>query len=115
MTPNWKYSFGIQYRADLGSAGSITPRFDFAHTGKTSAGRIAAGQPIEFFNAYDIGNARLTWRNEAEDLSISFEVQNVFNEYYTPFRFASVYAFTGTAYSQVGRPREWAVTVQKRF
>ncbi|MFN3456960.1 MAG: TonB-dependent receptor, partial [Novosphingobium sp.] len=115
VTPNWKYSFGIQYRADLGSAGSITPRFDFAHTGKTSAGRIAAGQPIEFFNAYDIGNARLTWRNEGEDLSISMEVQNVFNEYYTPFRFASVYAFTGTAYSQVGRPREWAVTVQKRF
>lgn len=115
VTPNWKYSFGIQYRADLGSAGSLTPRFDFAHTGKTSAGRIAAGLPIEYFNAYDIGNARLTWRNEAEDLSISMEVQNVFNEYYTPFRFASVYAFTGTAYSQVGRPREWAVTVQKRF
>lgn len=115
VTPKWKYSFGIQYRADLGSAGSLTPRFDFAHTGKTSAGRIAAGLPIEYFNAYDIGNARLTWRNEAEDLSISMEVQNVFNEYYTPFRFAAVYAFTGTAYSQVGRPREWAVTVQKRF
>ncbi len=115
VTPNWKYSFGIQYRADLGSAGSLTPRFDFAHTGKQSAGRIAAGLPIEYFNAYDIGNARLTWRNEAEDLSISMEVQNVFNEYYTPFRFAAVYAFTGTAYSQVGRPREWAVTVQKRF
>lgn len=115
VTPNWKYAFGIQYRAELGSAGSITPRFDFAHTGRQSAGRLAAGQPIEFFNAYDIGNARLTWRNEAEDLSIAFEVQNVFNEYYTPFRFAAVYAFTGTAYSQVGRPREWAVTVQKRF
>lgn len=115
VTPKWKYSFGIQYRADLGSAGSLTPRFDFAHTGKTSAGRIAAGAPIEYFNAYDIGNARLTWRNEAEDLSISMEVQNVFNEYYTPFRFAAVYLFTGTAYSQVGRPREWAVTVQKRF
>jgi iron complex outermembrane receptor protein len=115
VTPNWKYSFGIQYRADLGSAGSLTPRFDFAHTGKTSAGRLAAGQPIQYFNAYDIGNARLTWRNEGEDLSISMEVQNVFNEYYTPFRFAAVYAFTGTAYSQVGRPREWAVTVQKRF
>jgi iron complex outermembrane receptor protein len=115
VTPNWKYAFGIQYRAELGSAGSITPRFDFAHTGRQSAGRLAAGQPIEFFNAYDIGNARITWRNEAEDLSIAFEVQNVFNEYYTPFRFAAVYAFTGTAYSQVGRPREWAVTVQKRF
>ncbi|OYW48241.1 MAG: TonB-dependent receptor [Novosphingobium sp. 28-62-57] len=115
VTPNWKWSVGIQYRAELGSAGSITPRFDYAHTGRLSAGRIAAGAPIEFFNAYDIGNFRLTWRNPEEDLSVSFEVQNVFNEYYTPFRFAAVYAFTGTAYSQVGRPREWGVTVQKRF
>ncbi|MBB3861715.1 iron complex outermembrane receptor protein [Novosphingobium hassiacum] len=115
VTPNWKWSAGIQYRADLGTAGSITPRFDYAHVGRQSAGRLAAGQPIEYFNAYDLGNARLTWRNAEEDLSISLEVQNVFDEYYTPARFVSVYSFTGTGYSQVGRPREWAVTVQKRF
>ena len=115
VTPNWKWSFGAQYKADLGSYGSITPRFDMAYTGKTSAGRVAAGGPIDFFEAYTLGNARLTWRNPDEDLSIAFEVQNVFNKYYTPARFAAVYAFSGTIYSQVGRPREWAITVKKQF
>lgn len=115
VSPNWKYSFGIQYKADMGSAGSITPRFDLAYTGKTSAGRVVAGGPIDYFDAYTLGNARLTWRNEGEDLSISLEVQNLFDKYYTPFRFAAVQSFSGTIYSQVGRPREWAVTVKKEF
>ncbi len=115
VSPNWKYSFGIQYKADLGNAGSITPRFDLAYTGKASAGRTTGGGPIDYYPSYALGNARLTWRNENEDLSIAFEVQNLFDKYYTPFRFAAVQAFSGTIYSQVGRPREWAVTVKKEF
>ncbi len=115
VSPNWKYSFGIQYKADMGDAGSITPRFDLAYTGKTSAGRVAAGGPIDYYPAYTLGNARLTWKNKGEDLSISLEVQNLFDKYYTPFRFAAVQAFSGTIYSQVGRPREWAVTLKKEF
>lgn len=115
VSPNWKWSLGIQYKADLGGAGSITPRFDLAYTGKASAGRTVGGGPIDYYPSYTLGNARLTWRNAAEDLSIAFEVQNLFNKYYTPFRFAAVQAFSGTIYSQVGRPREWAVTVKKEF
>lgn len=115
VTPKWKASFGIQYKADLGDSGSITPRFDMSHTGKTSAGRVSAGGPIDFFDSYTLANARLTWKNKDEDLAISFEVQNLFDEYYTPYRFAAVYAFSGTIYSQVGRPREWAVSVKKNF
>ncbi len=115
VTPKWKASAGIQYKAELGESGSITPRFDISHTGKTSAGRVAAGGPIEFFDSYTLANARLTWRNADEDLSIAFEVQNLFDKYYTPYRFAAVYAFSGTIYSQVGRPREWAVSVKKTF
>jgi iron complex outermembrane receptor protein len=95
--------------------GSVTPRFDASYTGKTSAGRVAAGGPIDYFKSYTIANARLTWRNSEEDLSVALEVQNLFNKYYTPFRFAAVYAFSGTIYSQVGRTREWAVHVSKKF
>jgi iron complex outermembrane receptor protein len=114
-TPEWKWSFGVQYKAELGSAGSITPRFDAAYFGKNSNGRVAAGLPIDYAAAYTLANARLTWRNQGEDLSVSFEVQNLFDKYYTPYRFAAVKSFTGTIYSQVGRPREWALTVQKKF
>jgi iron complex outermembrane receptor protein len=114
-TPKWKWAFGVQYRAELGSAGSITPRFDLSYFGRNNIGRIAGGAPIDYAKAYTLGNARLTWRNQGEDLSVSFEVQNLFDKYYTPYRFAAVQAFTGTIYSQVGRPREWALTVQKKF
>jgi iron complex outermembrane receptor protein len=114
-TPKWKWAVGVQYRAELGSSGSITPRFDASYFGQNNIGRIAGGAPIDYAAGYTLANARLTWRNKDEDLSVSFEVQNLFDKYYTPYRFAAVQAFTGTIYSQVGRPREWAVTVQKKF
>lgn len=115
VSPNWKWSAGIQYKMDFGKSGSLTPRFDASYTGQVSAGRVAAGGPIEFFPSYTLANARITWKNEAEDLSISAEVSNLFNKYYTPFRFAAVFAFSGTIYSQVGKPREAAITVKKTF
>jgi iron complex outermembrane recepter protein len=115
VSPNWKWSAGVQYKADLGDAGSVTPRFDISYTGKSSAGRVAAGGPIDYYSAVTLANARLTWKNSEEDLSVSFEVQNLFNTYYNPFRFAAVYGFSGTIYSQVGRPREWALSIKKDF
>lgn len=115
VTPNWRWSAGIQYKADFGNAGSLTPRFDISHTGKSSAGRIGGGLAIEYFPSVTLGNARMTWKNADEDLSVSFEYTNIFNKYYTPFRFAAVYAFAGTIYSQVGRPREAAIVVKKTF
>jgi iron complex outermembrane receptor protein len=116
VTPNWKWSLGVQYKAELGSAGSLTPRFDINNNSRTSAGRnaLTAGA-VGYYPALTLANARLTWKNPADDLSVSLEVQNLFNKYYQPMTFAAVAAFTGTAYSQVGRPREWAITVRKTF
>jgi iron complex outermembrane recepter protein len=115
VSPNWKWSVGMQYKAELGEGGSVTPRIDVNYAGKSSAGRIAAGGPIDYYPSVALANARLTWRNADEDLSVSLEVQNLFDRYYNPFRFAAVYGFSGTIYSQVGKPREWAVTVKKNF
>lgn len=112
--PKWKWSGGIQYKADLGDAGSITPRFDVAFNGKRFNGRAVLGQPYNF-DSYTIANARLTWRNVKEDLEVALEVQNLFDEYYYPSRFDAIYQFTGTVYNNVSRPREWAVSLKKRF
>ncbi|CAH0495653.1 TonB-dependent receptor [Novosphingobium sp. CECT 9465] len=118
-TPAWRGSLGIQYRADLGTSGSITPRFDLSYVGKQTIGRLINGGvfgPLDYNPSITLGNARLTWRNEDENLSISLEVQNLFDKYYyLPIRFAAVYSFVGTSYSNVGRPREWAVSVRKTF
>jgi iron complex outermembrane receptor protein len=115
-TPNWRGSFGIQYRAELGSNGSITPRFDMSYVDKQNIGRLTATSPVDYNPPYALGNARLTWRNQKQDLAISFEVQNLFNKYYLlPLRFTAVYASAGTGYSTVGRPREVALSIQKHF
>lgn len=115
-SPKWKWSGGVQYKADLGTSGSITPRFDVNYTGQQTIGRFSAALPMNYNPSLFLANARVTWRNENKDLSVSFEVQNLFDKYYLlPLRFAAVYGSTGTAYSNVGKPREWAVSVKKSF
>src|SRR5690606_13516390 len=72
VSPHWQWSAGIQYRAELGgNSGSITPRFDLSYRGRTFAGR-GLGAP-DYFDSYVLGNARLTWRNADDNLSISLE------------------------------------------
>lgn len=117
VSPQTQASAGIQYEADLGNSGSITPRFDIAYRGKTflSTTLNAVDPSLEYADAYTLGNARLTWRNVQRDLELALEVTNVFDTYYQPFRFDAVYAFAGTAYAQVGKPREWRVSVKKTF
>jgi iron complex outermembrane recepter protein len=111
--PKWKWSIGVQYEADLGSSGSLTPRLDISHNGSRFGGR-ALGTPFTF-DAYTLANARLTWKNVDKDLSVSLEAQNLFNKYYFNSRFDAVFAFSNTAYSNVGRPREFAISVKKSF
>jgi iron complex outermembrane recepter protein len=111
--PKWKWSIGIQYEADLGTSGSLTPRFDLSHNGSRFGGR-SLGTPF-IFDAYTLGNARLTWKNADKDLSVSLEAQNLFNKYYYNSRFDAVFAFSNTVYNNVGRPREYGVSVRKSF
>jgi len=111
--PKWKWSAGVQYKADLAQAGSVTPRFDISYNGRMYEGR-ALGYPY-WLPTYTLANGRVTWRNEKEDLSVSVEVTNMFNKYYYNAIFSAVYAFTQTAYEQIGHPREWAVTINKKF
>ena len=110
--PKCKWSVGAQYEADLGAAGSLTPRIDVNYLGERFGGRTLG---VYNFPSYTLANARVTWRNKDRDLSISLEVQNLFDKYYLSGRFDAVYAFSGIVYGDVGRPREWAVTVNKTF
>src|SRR5690606_24566915 len=81
FTPRWKWSVGVQYEVPLGSgAGSITPRFDAAYQGAIHANPI--NRESNLIEDYILANARLTWRNEDEDLEVGLEVTNLFDEYY---------------------------------
>jgi iron complex outermembrane receptor protein len=100
--PQWKWSAGIQYKADLGANGSLTPRFDVSHSGSRFGGRAFDGS--FFLPSYTLANARLTWRNSGEDLDISLEATNLFKEYYFTARFDAVGAFTGKLGNRANGP-----------
>ncbi len=75
----------------------------------TNTGNRASG----ILDAYQLANARLTWRNANDDLEIAAEVTNLFDKYY----FLTIFdtGAGGNVTGQPGRPREWAVSVKKKF
>mgnify|MGYP003575025238 FL=1 len=107
----WKWGIGAQYEIPLGDAGSLTPRIDAAY--QSGIFSNAANAPTNRVKAYTIANARLTWRNADNDLEISAEVTNLFDKYYLLNKFDLFPA--GLVTGVPGRPREWAVSMTKRF
>jgi iron complex outermembrane recepter protein len=115
----WQWNLGIQYEADLGGSGSLTPRIDVNHQNRVPGNvlRPAAGSPADVFGrvpGYTLANARLTWKNEDKDLDISLEVTNLFDKYYFPSKF-DLSGLAGSVLGTPGRPREWGITVKKKF
>ncbi|MFC4254197.1 TonB-dependent receptor [Altererythrobacter xixiisoli] len=112
-TAEWKWAIGVQYEVDLGNSGSLTPRFDANYQSDTFSN--AVNGPNNLIDGYTLANARLTWRNADEDLSVSLEVTNLFKEYYFLTNFDLTGAGGGIVTGQPGRPREWALSVRKNF
>jgi iron complex outermembrane receptor protein len=112
-TPAWKWSLGIQYRFDMGNAGSLTPRFDANYQSEVWSN--AVNLPTNHIDGYTVADARLTWRNAKDDLDVALEVTNLFDKYYLLTSFDLTGAGAGLVSGQPGRPREWAVTVKKSF
>ncbi|MBO9498979.1 MAG: TonB-dependent receptor [Novosphingobium sp.] len=113
-SPTWKWTLGGQYVADLGSTGTLTPRVDASYQSKVYTGSKFGGSP-QYIAGYTVVNARLTWMNEGGDLSVSLEGTNLTNKYYYVSLFDLRDAGAGLDKAQPGRPREWAVSVKKKF
>ncbi len=114
FTPKWKWSGGVQYEAMLGSgAGSLTPRFDLSYQGMIHTNAI--NRDSNKIAGYALANARLTWRNQDKDLEVSLEVTNLFDQYYYLTINDQTTGGQGYDNAQPGRPREWAVSVKKKF
>jgi len=113
FNPKWKWSSGIQYEVPLGSAGSLTPRFDISYQSKVYS-RIP-NTTTSLIPSYALANGRLTYRDSSGDWEVSGEVTNLFDKYYYVTSFDLVSAGAGIVAAQPGRPREWAVTVKRNF
>ncbi|MEO5707891.1 MAG: TonB-dependent receptor [Alteraurantiacibacter sp.] len=110
-TNEWKWSIGAQYVADLPGGSTLTPRLDLSHQSQffVAASNSAASR----VPAYTLLNGRVTWRNADDDLDVSLQVTNLTDKYYYQGAFENLQS--GFAVAQPARPREWAVSVTKRF
>ena len=111
-TPKTKWSIGAQYEFNVGK-GTVTPRIDASHQSDMYSN--ATNGPLNKIDAYQLVNARLTWRTADRDWESSLEVTNLTNKYYLLTSFDLTGAGTGSANGQPGRPREVAFTVKKQF
>lgn len=115
----WQWNLGAQYEADLGDSGSLTPRIDINRQNRLPGNvlRATAGSAADIFGkvpGYTLANARLTWKNAEKDLDISLEVTNLFDKYYFRSKF-DLSGLAGSVLGTPGNPREWAVSIKKKF
>jgi iron complex outermembrane receptor protein len=109
--PKSKWSAGIQYDFLMGDKGMFVPRVDVSHTGTQFAS--STNRPNNQIDAYTVVNARLTWKDSNGKWESSAEVTNLTDKYY--FLTRSDSPTLGYSDGQPARPREWALTVKRKF
>ena len=115
-SPFWTANAGVQYtiEAEAAIGGDITPRLDWIY----QSSEVVSGTTTKFnelLGARSVFNARITYDNYEHDFSISAGATNLFDKTYF-FNVFDSQAF-GNPYSQAqpAPPRQWYVTVEKRF
>lgn len=107
----WKAAGGIQYRADLGALGSLSPRVDIAY--QSSFYTNIDNNPGTLTPGYTIVNSRLAWQSPDKDWEVVLSVTNLFDKFYyqNKFRGPAIASVTG----QPAPPREWSISVRRSF
>jgi iron complex outermembrane recepter protein len=77
QAPNYKFSIGAQYTAELGGGSTLVPRVDMAYTGE-SFGNIFNGN-VNRIEGYAQVNAQLTLNGPDDKWHVKGFVQNVFD------------------------------------
>jgi iron complex outermembrane receptor protein len=107
----WQASAGIQYAADLGGKGTLTPRLDWSYQSNFYYNSV--NTPLDLVAGRSLFNGRLTYTSSDDVWSISAAVTNLFDKFY--YMGTSYNANYGVATGAVGRPREWSLTVKRQF
>lgn len=111
--PKWKWSAGLQYEIPVGGGATLTPRFDAAY--QSGIFTNATNGPLSRIQGYTVANGRITFRSASENWEVSGEVTNLFDKYYLLTSFDLTGAGAGISSAQPGHPREWALTVKRKF
>jgi iron complex outermembrane receptor protein len=111
-TPEDKYSLGLMWEGDMGDRGSLAARVDWSY--QSDMHSAAINQVFTRIPPFGVANARLTWRGAEEKWEASAELNNLTDKlYYTSNTDNSTNA--GTTAFGPAMPRNWALTVKRKF
>ena len=113
LIPEWTASGGVQYEIlaePLG--GSFTPRLDWFYNGTIA---YSSQNPAFDQGGRSIFNGRVAYHNEGLDFDVSLGATNLFNKFY--YYQKTIFRELGlpTNLGQPAAPREWYLTLKKRF
>jgi iron complex outermembrane receptor protein len=115
--PDRTIAFGTQYTFNLGSFGTLTPRFDANYQSEEFWTSTDLTNSFLKEPAYWLENARLTWRSQEENgagWQVALAVTNLSDKAYYTGRTDSRTGF-GYATGTIAQPREWQINVRKYF
>jgi len=107
--PEWNINVAAQYEYSLGDMGSLTPRLDLSHTSKVANDDI--NTPMLVQPAYTLVNLSLTWRDSADQWSVTAAGRNVADEAYIITGFANQNGVEGV----YGMPATWSLSLRRNF
>lgn len=115
FNPFWTANAGIQYEAAIGALdGTITPRLDWTF----ESSQIVSGTSTKYnylMPSRSLFNGRITYANDEHEFTVALGVTNLFDKLY----YRNVFDYQGLGYPQTDAqpapPREWNLTVSKRF
>jgi iron complex outermembrane receptor protein len=113
FTPEWKWSIGGQYTWSIGDLGSVTARMDASFQDDIHTGPI--NTVYNLIDSYILTNARLIWSSADDTWDAALEITNLTNEYYYLTKFDQYLSGGGTLAGQPGPPRQYGITVRRRF
>lgn len=124
--PSTRLSFGVDYLMSLGSSGSLAFHADHSYTSaKRINGVCVADQECGFVTwggvtwetgtARNLTNARITWTNSDEDLSLSLFANNIFGNRYRGGIGGIGRDTMGAPVSRPSEPGVWGIDLTKHF
>lgn len=108
----WQASLGVQYTADIGSAGTLTPRLDWSY--RSSFYFNAINGPWNKIQGNNMFNARVTYEPLDSKWQFGVSVKNLFDRFHYIGANDNISAY-GVVTKMVAPPRMWLLTVRRDF
>jgi iron complex outermembrane receptor protein len=109
--PEWTLSAGVSYDIDLGKAGTLSPRIDWAY--RSEVFNDAENTPEIVQPGYHLLNATIVYNDVDSLWSVRLGVKNITETVYLVSGYRD--AFGGLIEGNFGRPREWFLSVKRAF